>query len=106
MSDNWHILNPGAASHLFGGCYDNWDDFKDMITYVFFNGEIKVTGGVGPITEFEKVMMVCIRAHQAYEYDTIGLIFGCNRRPRIGEHVHEYDNRLGEIGLMLGILDV
>ena len=57
------------------------------------------------ISEFEKVMMSMIRANRAYEFKSIGLIFGLDPR-RVGEYVQEYLPRLNEFGLDLSILDL
>lgn len=35
LSNQWHKRNKNAASHLFGGAFESWDDFKDMVTMVF-----------------------------------------------------------------------
>lgn len=85
--------------------FDSFDYYKDLMTEAFFP-EIKVSGGgTGAITEFEKVMMTSMRFHRAYEYDTIALIFGVDRR-RVGDCVRLYDWKFGEIGLYTSILDL
>lgn len=67
--------------------------------------EARISGGAGEITDFEMVMMTSMRLHRAYEYDTIALIYGVDRR-RIGDFVRRYDYKFGEIGLFTSILDL
>jgi hypothetical protein len=107
ISDRWHKINKFATAHLFGGVYQDWDCFKEMTTMAYFLGMV-VAGGGGidnKITEFEKMMMAMMRAYRGYKYETIGLIFGEDRR-RIGEYVTEYDDQLGKLGLYLSDNDV
>jgi hypothetical protein len=103
-SDAWHKDNNTASHHLFGGHFFSWDNFKVFWTEGAFP-EMKVEGGSGPITEFEKLMMTNMRAYRAYEYETIAYMFGVDRR-RVGEFIREYTSRLGEIGLHLSLLDL
>jgi hypothetical protein len=62
-------------------------------------------GGPGPITEFEKLMMTLLRANSGFEYETIGCIYGIDRR-RVGEHVMEFEERLAKVGKWLSTLEM
>jgi hypothetical protein len=104
ISESWHQRNPNAAKHLFGGVFHQWSEFKAFMTRGAFPNMI-VDGGSGNITEFEKLMMACMRANRAYEYETIGYIFGVDRR-RVGEYIAKYTPLLGKLGLYLSILDL
>jgi hypothetical protein len=64
ISDGWHRRNPEAAKHFFGGPFTTWDQFKCAVTKGWFP-KMEVDGGTGPFTEFEKVMMTCMRANRA-----------------------------------------
>ena len=104
ISDAWHRRNGEAAKHFFGGPFKTWSQFKCAVTEGIFP-DMEVDGGTGPVTEFEKVMMACMRANRAYEFETIGLMFGVDRR-RVGTWVNEYAPKLAKFGLNMSILDL
>lgn len=84
--------------------FSSWKEFCVFWTEAAFP-DIEVDGGNNSITEFEKLMMTLMRANRGFEYATIGLIFGIDRR-RVGEYVQQYEKRVGQVGLDLSILDL
>ena len=101
LSDEWHEKNDGAAMHLFGL---TWNDFKIIMTEGIFPDVKLDQSADGPISDFEKIMMACMRSRRAYTEDTLGFIFGV-RQQRVNEALALWLPKLGMAGLYGTILD-
>lgn len=105
ISDEWHASHDFASRYLFG-VGQNWSQYKVKIVACFFDeGVTEVAGGSGPLTPFEKVMMLTMKVKRNFDDQTIALIFGYSRQ-YVGQILTEWAPKLGKAGAFLTGLDV
>jgi len=102
-SDLWHSQHPNAASFLFG--FVTWNDTKIFLTDGLFPNMEPRGAITGPLTDFEQVLITCMRMRRAYEHQTLAFISDKSER-RIQVVLDRWLAILGRMGRFLSILDV
>jgi len=65
----------------------------------------EVEGGSGPLTNFEKVMMVSMKVKRNFEDTTLGMIFGYTKQ-YVGQVIDEWAPHFGFVGKALTDFDM
>ncbi len=100
-SDLWHSEHPKAASFLFG--FATWNETKIFLTDGLFPNMEPCGAITGPLTDFEQVLITCMRMRRKYEHQTLAFIIDKSER-RIQVMLDKWLPIMGRMGRFLSIL--